>query len=139
MRPLRRAAAMQHSPTTARVVDAAISYGDLRQTRTSVFRRAAYTVDSTQEWSPAMLDLRPLDDLAQRLTALLPPGAEAASEDLRKTFRTTLEAGIARLDLVTREEFDVQRAVLLKTREKLEALERQLAELEAQLAARPSN
>lgn len=86
-----------------------------------------------------MLDLRPLDDLAQRLTALLPPGSEAASEDLRKTFRTTLEAGIARLDLVTREEFDVQRAVLLKTREKLEVLERQLAELEAQLAARPSN
>lgn len=85
-----------------------------------------------------MLDLRGLDDLAQRLTALLPPGAEAASDDLRKTFRATLEAGVARLDLVTREEFDVQRAVLLKTREKLEALERQLAELEAQLAARPS-
>jgi BMFP domain-containing protein YqiC len=86
-----------------------------------------------------MLDLRGLDDLAQRLTALLPPGAEAASDDLRKAFRATLEAGIARLDLVTREEFDVQRAVLLKTREKLEALERQLAELEARLAARPSN
>jgi BMFP domain-containing protein YqiC len=130
---------MQHSPAAACFADAAISYSDLRQTRTSVFRRATYTVDSPQEWSPAMLDLRPLDDLAQRLTALLPPGAEAASEDLRKTFRTTLEAGIARLDLVTREEFDVQRAVLLKTREKLEALERQLAELEAQLAARPSN
>jgi BMFP domain-containing protein YqiC len=85
-----------------------------------------------------MLDLRGLDDLAQRLTALLPPGADAASEDLRKAFRTTLEAGIARLDLVTREEFDVQRAVLLKTREKLEALERQLAEIETRLASRPS-
>jgi BMFP domain-containing protein YqiC len=85
-----------------------------------------------------MLDLRGLDDLAQRLTALLPPGAEAASDDVRKTFRTTLEAGIARLDLVTREEFDVQRAVLLKTREKLESLERQLAELESRLASRPS-
>jgi BMFP domain-containing protein YqiC len=84
-----------------------------------------------------MLDLRGLDDLAQRLTALLPPGAEAASDDLRKAFRATLEAGIARLDLVTREEFDVQRAVLLKTREKLEALERQLAELEARVESRP--
>lgn len=85
-----------------------------------------------------MLDLRGLDDLAQRLTALLPPGADTASEDLRRAFRTTLEAGIARLDLVTREEFDVQRAVLLKTREKLEALEHQLAEIEARLASRPS-
>lgn len=86
-----------------------------------------------------MLDLRGLDDLAQRLTALLPPGAGPASDDLRKALRTTLEAGIVRLDLVTREEFDVQRAVLLKTREKLEALERQLAEVEARLASRPSN
>jgi BMFP domain-containing protein YqiC len=86
-----------------------------------------------------MLDLRGLDDLAARLMAVLPPGAEAASDDLRKAFRAALEAGIARLDLVTREEFDVQCAVLLKTREKLEALERQLAELEAQIASRPSN
>lgn len=82
-----------------------------------------------------MLDLRGLDDLAQRLTALLPPGADAASEDLRKAFRTTLEAGIARLDLVTREEFDVQRAVLMRTREKLALMERVLGDLEARLDA----
>ena len=46
-----------------------------------------------------------------------------------------LQAGLARLDLVTREEFEVQRAVLLRTREKLEALQAQVAELEARLAA----
>jgi len=44
-----------------------------------------------------------------------------------------LQTGLARLDLVTREEFDVQRAVLLRTREKLEELQRTVAELEAQL------
>jgi BMFP domain-containing protein YqiC len=44
-----------------------------------------------------------------------------------------LQSGLARLDLVTREEFEVQRAVLLRTREKLEELQRNVAELEAQL------
>lgn len=79
-----------------------------------------------------MLDFKSVDDLARRLSDLLPPGIGAAREDLQKNFRSALQAGLGRLDLVTREEFDVQRAVLLRTREKLEALERSVAELEAQ-------
>lgn len=77
-----------------------------------------------------LIDLRTLDDLSQKLGALLPPSLGEAREDLTKNFRSALQAGLQRLDLVTREEFEVQRLVLRRTREKLEALELRLAELE---------
>lgn len=80
--------------------------------------------------SPAsMIDLAHLDDLARRLSSLVPPGLREGREELQQNFKSVLQAGLARLDLVTREEFEVQRLVLARTREKLEALERQLAEL----------
>ncbi|AHY57307.1 ubiquinone biosynthesis accessory factor UbiK [Stenotrophomonas rhizophila] len=78
-----------------------------------------------------MIDLNHLDDLARRLSDMVPPGLRQSREELQATFKTALQAGLGKLDLVTREEFDVQRAVLLKTREKLEALEKTVAELEA--------
>ena len=77
-----------------------------------------------------LIDFRTLDDLSQRLGAILPPSLGEARSDLTKNFRSALQAGLARLDLVTREEFEVQRLVLRRTREKLEALEQRLAELE---------
>ena len=80
-----------------------------------------------------MINLKSIDELARRLSDLVPPGLSDAREDLQKNFRAALQSGLGRLDLVTREEFDVQRAVLLRSREKLEALERQLAELDARL------
>jgi BMFP domain-containing protein YqiC len=83
-----------------------------------------------------MIDLRNIDDLARRLSELVPPGLRAGGEELQQAFKSALQSGLGRLDLVTREEFEVQRAVLLRTRDKLETLERTLAELEAQLAAR---
>ena len=82
-----------------------------------------------------MIDLKNLDELARRLSDLVPPGLSEARADLEKNFRAALQSGLGRLDLVTREEFDVQRAVLLRTREKLEGLERVLTELEARLDA----
>ena len=82
-----------------------------------------------------MIDLAQLDDLARRLGGLLPPSLREGREELQENFKSVLQAGLARLDLVTREEFEVQRAVLLKTREKLEALERAVAELEASTGA----
>lgn len=75
-----------------------------------------------------MINLQLVDDLARRLGALLPPGLAEARIDLEKNFRAALQSGLQRLDLVTREEFEVQRAVLLRTREKLDALERALAQ-----------
>ena len=80
-----------------------------------------------------MINFKTVDDLAQRLSALIPPGVSEAREDLEKNMRAALQAGLGKLDLVTREEFDVQRAVLLRTREKLDLLERVLQDLEARL------
>ncbi|ADV26007.1 protein of unknown function DUF526 [Pseudoxanthomonas suwonensis 11-1] len=82
-----------------------------------------------------MIDLNHIDDLARRLSDLVPPGLRESREELQASFRTALQAGLSRLDLVTREEFDVQRAVLLRTREKLHELERAVDQLEARLAA----
>ncbi len=81
-----------------------------------------------------MIDLKAIDDLARRLSALVPPGLREARGDLEQNFKATLQTGLSKLDLVTREEFDVQRAVLLRTREKLDALERAVEILEAKLA-----
>jgi hypothetical protein len=85
-----------------------------------------------------MIDLKAIDDLARRLNDLVPPGLKDARADLEQNMKATLQAGLARLDLVTREEFDVQRAVLMRTREKLDSLERAVEILEAQRAAAPS-
>jgi len=82
-----------------------------------------------------MIDLNHLDDLARRLSALVPPGLREGREELQQNFKSVLQSGLSKLDLVTREEFDVQRAVLLRTREKLEELQRTVAELEAQLGS----
>ena len=76
-----------------------------------------------------MIDLSQLDELARRLSTLVPPGLREGREELQQNFKSVLQAGLGKLELVTREEFDVQRAVLARTRDKLEALERQLAEL----------
>ena len=76
-----------------------------------------------------MIDLSQLDDLARRLSNLVPPGLRPSDElrdELQQNFKSVLQAGLGKLELVTREEFDVQRAVLARTREKLEMLERQL-------------
>lgn len=78
-----------------------------------------------------MLDPKIFDDLSRRLASGLPQGMQNLQKDVERNFRSGLESALAKLDLVTREEFDVQQAVLLRTREKLEALEARMAELEA--------
>ena len=86
-----------------------------------------------------MIDLNHIDELARRLSGLVPPGLRPSDElrdELQQNFKSVLQTGLARLDLVTREEFEVQRAVLLRTREKLEQLQQAVAELEAQVEGR---
>jgi BMFP domain-containing protein YqiC len=83
-----------------------------------------------------MIGISAIDDVAQRLAALVPPDARAARDDLVANFRDVLHSGLRRLDLVTREEFDAQRGVLLRTRETVEALEARVAELEERLGGR---
>ncbi|NCT66648.1 MAG: accessory factor UbiK family protein [Rhodanobacteraceae bacterium] len=82
-----------------------------------------------------MINVQAIDELAQKLAALVPPGLDDARKDLTATFRSALQSGLRGLDLVTREEFDVQRCVLLRTREKIEQLEQQLQALERTLGA----
>lgn len=77
-----------------------------------------------------------LDELARRLADSVPEGVRSAGADLEKNFRALLQSGFSRMDLVTREEFEIQAGVLARTREKLEALEARLAELEGTQAAR---
>ncbi len=83
-----------------------------------------------------MIDPKHLDDLAQRLADSVPSGLRLLQDDVKRNMRATLEAGLARLDLVTREEFDVQTAVLARTRKKLEALQDQITELEKRVKDR---
>jgi BMFP domain-containing protein YqiC len=75
-------------------------------------------------------DPRLIDDLARRLAGSVPESVAALRRDLEQNFKGVLAGGLARLDLVTREEFDVQTAVLKRTRAKLTALEKRIAELE---------
>jgi BMFP domain-containing protein YqiC len=77
------------------------------------------------------MDSTLIDELAKRLSSALPDGFAGLRADLEKNFRAVLQSGLAKLDLVTRQEFDVQTAVLRRTREKLEALETRLNELKA--------
>ena len=83
-----------------------------------------------------MIDPKLINELSEHLTASLPTSFRTLQADLAKNFRTSLEAGLAKLDLVTREEFDVQQAVLARTREKLTRLEQQVKALEAQVSDR---
>jgi hypothetical protein len=75
-------------------------------------------------------DPRLIDDLARRLAGSVPEGMLALRRDLEQNFKGVLQSQLASLDLVTREEFDVQANVLKRTREKLAALEQRLAGLE---------
>lgn len=76
------------------------------------------------------MDPKFVDELARRLADALPQGLRTLQADAEENFRAVLQATLARLDLVTREEFDVQAAVLRRTREKLSVLEVRLAALE---------
>ncbi len=71
-----------------------------------------------------------LNNIARKLAEAVPEGLRSVREDLEQNFRSVLRASLARLDLVTREEFEVQEAVLAKTRAKLGALEAKVKELE---------
>ena len=78
-----------------------------------------------------------LDDLARRLTEAIPPSIRNLGQDLESNFKAVLQAQLARLDLVSRTEFDVQTALLTRTQSALTAMEQRLKDLEAKLAAPP--
>lgn len=65
-------------------------------------------------------------ELVEKIESLMPSGTSKLTEEFRIALRKTIEDHLHQLDLITREEFDVQKQVLLKTREKIEALEKKL-------------
>ena len=71
-----------------------------------------------------------IENLARKLAEAVPEGLRTVGSELESNFRAVLRASLAKLDLVTREEFEVQEAVLERTRERLETLEARLADLE---------
>lgn len=77
-----------------------------------------------------MVDLGKIDEIVTRLSESMPPGARRIQEDMEARFRAVLTSAFEKMDLVTREEFDIQAGVLERTRLKLEALEQKLKELE---------
>ncbi len=72
----------------------------------------------------------PFDEVAERLGRMLPEGAREMREDFERNARTMMQSTLSRMDLVTREEFDVQADVLARTREQLEQMEARVAALE---------
>ncbi len=76
-----------------------------------------------------MINAKKLEEIAQQVANALPPGLKNVADEVESKTKQVLQGQLNKLDVVSREEFDVQTQVLLKTREKLVALEKQVAEL----------
>ncbi len=77
-----------------------------------------------------MFDPKAIDNLADRISSAIPSGLHHFKDDMDKNVHALLQSGLSKLDLVSREEFEVQKAVLAKTRSRLEELEKRVTELE---------
>jgi BMFP domain-containing protein YqiC len=77
-----------------------------------------------------------LDELARQLAESVPQNLRELGQDVERNFKSLLQSGLERMELVTREEFDLQRAVLDRTRAKLETMEARLADLEKALGGK---
>jgi hypothetical protein len=125
----RHAVAPDHSRAeshTARSVET----GDVRRICTLVF------LSPLRYQSP--MPRESIDKLASALAEVVPAGLRSVGDDLEKNFKAVLKAGLEKMDLVSREEFEVQEAVLARTREILESMEARLADLETLASAAPA-
>ncbi|AGJ89088.1 hypothetical protein WP3W18E01_06550 [Raoultella ornithinolytica] len=82
-----------------------------------------------------MIDPKKIEQIARQVHESMPKGLRDLGEDVEKKIRQVLQSQLTRLDLVSREEFDVQTQVLLRTREKLALLEQRISDLESRAAA----
>jgi len=80
-----------------------------------------------------MINAKKIEDIAKQVTDAIPPSLKNLASDFEDKTKTVLQRKLSQLDVVSREEFDVQTQVLLKTREKLATLEAAVAELEKKL------
>lgn len=82
-----------------------------------------------------MIDPKKIEQIARQVHESMPKSLRDLGEDVEKKIRQVLQSQLTRLDLVSREEFDVQTQVLLRTREKLALLEQRISDLESRAAA----
>ena len=85
-----------------------------------------------------MIDPKKIEQIARQVHESMPQGLRDLGEDVEKKIRQVLQSQLTRLDLVSREEFDVQTQVLLRTREKLALLEQRLNDLESRSLSAPA-
>ena len=85
-----------------------------------------------------MIDPKKIEQIARQVHESMPKGLRDLGEDVEKKIRQVLQSQLTRLDLVSREEFDVQTQVLLRTREKLALLEQRLNDLESRSLSAPA-
>ncbi|WP_145571595.1 ubiquinone biosynthesis accessory factor UbiK [Yersinia bercovieri] len=85
-----------------------------------------------------MIDPKKIEQIARQVHESMPKGIREFGDDVEKKIRLVLQSQLTRLDLVNREEFDVQTQVLLRTREKLALLEQRMGELEAKFNSVPT-
>lgn len=86
-----------------------------------------------------MFNAKKIEEIARQVTDAIPPGVKIIASDLEQKTKNVLQRKLSQLDVVSREEFDVQTQVLLKTRAQLTALEHKIAELESKLATDQQN
>ena len=82
-----------------------------------------------------MINAKKIEEIAKQVTDAIPPSVKNIATDFEEKAKTVLQNKLSQLDVVSREEFDVQTQVLLKTRAKLSELENKLTELEAKISA----
>ena len=80
-----------------------------------------------------MFDPKSIDNIANRIANAIPPGLNNLKDDMEKNMHALLQSSLSKLDLVSREEFEVQKSVLAKTRLRLEELEKRIEELEKKI------
>ncbi len=86
-----------------------------------------------------MIDPKKIEQIARQVHESMPKGIREFGEDVEKKIRLILQSQLTRLDLVNREEFDVQTQVLLRTKEKLALLEQRVGALEAKFNSAPAD
>lgn len=82
-----------------------------------------------QSWVLLMIDAKKIEQLAEQITNAIPPGVKNIAENMEEKIKTILQSKLAQLDVVSREEFDIQTQVLARTRAKLDQLEKDIEEL----------
>lgn len=85
-----------------------------------------------------MLDAKKIEQLAEQVSNVIPPGVKALADNVEDKIKTVLQSKLSQLDVVSREEFDVQTQVLARTRQKLDALEKEFEDIKKQFSNTPT-